>query len=308
MGNSRLAKLDKQITEEIEKLQTLRKRKCYTFFLPKTNITDIVVEDVFDDLRKDYCDCDGELDVVVFSGGGDIDAAYNLALLFRKFASKYLTFIVPRWAKSAATLLVCSGNKILMSPIAELGPLDPQITQVNPMEQRTEQFSPLHIEATLDLIREEFKQGHKDLANGLLERLQFPLTLGSFKKSLELSKEYLKRLLSTRMLIGDDKEKRCNEIAEKMAKGYPDHSFCVDIEEAKAIGLEVEELKDDELNIVWKIHKFIREKEKIRAEQHRKKMEELIKNLPPELKDASMKGIKKAKPKPANSHEDLTKE
>ena len=153
-----------------------------------TRIGDQKVEDIFDDLRKDHSNCGGQLDVLLLSGGGDIDAAYNLALLFRKFAVKELVFIIPRWAKSAATLLACGGNKILMSPIAELGPVDPQITEVNPLQQRMEQFSPLHIGATLNLIREEFNSGNDKLAKGLLERLQFPLTLGSFKNLSTLAK------------------------------------------------------------------------------------------------------------------------
>ena len=106
--------------------------------------------------------------------------------MFRLFGSEKLTFIIPRWAKSAATLLVCGGDEILMTPVAELGPLDPQITVMNPLENRIEKFSPLHIESTLELIQVEFENGNSELANGLLQRLQFPLTLGRFKKSLEL--------------------------------------------------------------------------------------------------------------------------
>lgn len=41
----------------------------------------------------------------------------------------------------------------------------------------------------------EFDRGNDKLANGLLQRLQFPLTLGGIKKSLEVGKEYLVRLL-----------------------------------------------------------------------------------------------------------------
>jgi hypothetical protein len=118
----------------------------------------------------------------------------NLAQILRSFGTENLTFIVPRWAKSAATLLVCAGDRILMAPPAELGPLDPVIVEMNPLERRMEQFSPLHIDATLELIREEYKNGNKQLADGLMQRLQFPLTLGSFKKSLDIGKQYLEKL------------------------------------------------------------------------------------------------------------------
>lgn len=256
-----------------------------------------VVDDVFDDLRTNFKDCNGQLDIIVDSGGGDIDSAYNLALLLRKFGTSDLTFFVPRWAKSAATLLVCSGDRIMMSPVAELGPLDPQITEMNPLEQRLEQFSPLHIDATLSLIREEFKNGHEKLAKGLMERLQFPLTLGSFKKSLDIAREYLTRLLSTRMLKGSNAQEEARRIVKTLTEGYADHGFCINIDEAKAIGLKAEELIGPQLDILWDIHKFSREKEIIKTKRKRKEMEEIFKSLPPELLDKLPASLKDALPK-----------
>ena len=194
-----ISKIDEQIEELIKHFQEIRKDfMCYSFL--GVDISKSVVDDIFDDLRTKFNECNGFLDVIVDSPGGDIDAAYNLSMLFRKFGHKQLNFIIPRWAKSAATLLVCSGDKIFMSPIAEMGPLDPQITEFNPLENRLEHFSPLHIGSTLELIRQEFDNGNEKLAQGLMERLQFPLTLGSFIKSHEIAAQYLVKLLETRML------------------------------------------------------------------------------------------------------------
>jgi len=244
------------------------------------------------------------MNVIVDSGGGDIDAAYNLAMLFRRYGSVELNFIIPRWAKSAATLLVCAGDSIFMTPIAELGPLDPQITQFNPLERRVEQFSPLHIDLTLDMIRQEYEKGSQKLAKALMERLQFPLTLGSFKKSLEIGEQYLIKLLETRMLSGDKKkDKEPKEVARRLTVGYANHGFCINLEEAENIGLNVVELKGEELDVVWEIHKLnIRKRDlqnKIRSEE----VMEMIKELPPELLDKLPKSIqKKLSP---SSHENL---
>jgi len=276
--------LDDKIKKQLDEFRTLRSgRHCYPLLLHNTSIRMRVVDDVFDDLRTNFNDCGGKLDVIIDSSGGDIDCAYNLALLLRKFGASDLTFFIPRWAKSAATLLVCGGNLIMMSPIAELGPVDPQITEVNPLEQRLERFSPLHIEATLGLIRDEFKGGNEKLAKGLLERLQFPLTLGSFKKSLDIGKEYLRRLLATRMLSGGNKEEEAKRIAATLTEGYADHGFCINVDEAIRIGLKAEELSGKGLDIIWEIHKLSREKERIKEEKNRKEVEEKLKNLPPGL-------------------------
>jgi ClpP class serine protease len=155
--------IDQKLLEKRKKLSEARGMSCFPMLLPTTNIGNKLVDDIYDDLKTNFSTCN-KIDVVLDSGGGSVDAAFNIALLFREFAPERLSFIIPRWAKSAATLLACSGDEILMTPPAELGPLDPQITEMNPLEKRMEQFSPLHIESTLELIREEFANGHEKLA------------------------------------------------------------------------------------------------------------------------------------------------
>lgn len=274
----------KQLTTQIESLtkdlETVRERPCYSLLLGEDDIRKGLVDEVYGKLRGSYepgkC-----LDVLVDSAGGDIDAAYNLALLFRRYGTEELTFIVPRWAKSAATLLTFGGDEILMTPVAELGPLDPQITQMNPMEQRVERFSPLHIESTLQLIRDEFDKGNSKLADGLMQRLQFPLTLGSFKKSLDVGRDYVEKLLGSRMLKAD--ESKTKEVGKVLTTGYADHSWCITIGEAKELGLKVTELVGEPLEVVWEIHKLDSDRQSLFREQTRKRIQDQLKNLPDEI-------------------------
>ena len=276
--------IEGEIGAQCQKLGQKRKTDCFPLLLGQHSIRTEIVDRVFDDLReKRYTS--GSLDVVIDSSGGDIDSAYNLALLFRRYGKKKLTFIIPRWAKSAATLLICAGDEILMTPVAELGPLDPQITEMNPLEQRVERFSPLHIESTLQLIRDEFANGNDKLAEGLMQRLQFPLTLGSFKKSLDVGQEYVKKLLSSRMLKDDPQ--KAEDIGKELTTGYADHSWCITVEEASKIGLKATEVEKEILDIVWNIHKLHREQEDIINKENREKMQEKIKNLPIDFRDIS---------------------
>lgn len=281
-----ISELEGKIEENIKRLkETENANLCYPLLGVK--ITRELVDDVYEDLRTNYKDCDGHIDIIVDSGGGDIDAAYNLAILFRKFGHQELNFIIPRWAKSAATLLVCSGDKILMTPVAELGPLDPQITELNPLEGRLEQFSPLHIESTLDLIRDEFKKGNEKLADGLLERLQFPLTLGSFKKSLDIAEQYLINLFETRDIVSSNSNKgaEAKKIANRLTRGYADHGYCIKIDEVKAMGLNASELIGEKLDLVWEIHRFNSQKQKIQEKIRAEEVMNMIKEMPPELLD-----------------------
>jgi hypothetical protein len=70
-------------------------------------------------------------DVIVFSPGGLPDAADSIVHIIRnKF--KHTRFIVPAIAKSAATMIVLSGDEVLMEDNAELGPIDPQFRFMRP--------------------------------------------------------------------------------------------------------------------------------------------------------------------------------
>jgi hypothetical protein len=287
-GNGRkvgpIADLDHQISEAIKEISRLRDNAMVLpLFLNKASINSKTVDDVFEELRGKYDDTTSRerLDLILESSGGNIDAAYNIGLLLRRYATKELNILVPRWAKSAATVIACSGDKVFFTPVAEIGPVDPQITMFNPLEERLEEFSPLDIDSTLDLIREEFKNGHKELAQGLLQRLQFPLTLGGIKKSLEVGSIYITRLLKSRMLKGD-KEKAAH-VAKCLVHDYANHGFCIEVDEACQIGLVCELLPDNQVDALWKLRKLMNEKARIEKQKKSKEMQELLKNLPPEL-------------------------
>jgi ATP-dependent protease ClpP protease subunit len=129
---SDLDEAEKRIKSSLEAISKLFRSPCFPLMIPDS-LGPNIVDDIYEQLRSGGYKRDSEcLIVVIDSGGGDINSAYNLALLFRRYA-KSLHFIVPRWAKSAATLLVCSGDQISMTPVAELGPVDPQITVFNPL-------------------------------------------------------------------------------------------------------------------------------------------------------------------------------
>ncbi|HKR10915.1 MAG TPA: hypothetical protein VJT15_02565 [Pyrinomonadaceae bacterium] len=279
-----LAELDQQISEVIKEISRLRgNATVLPLFLNKASINNKTVDDVFEELRSKYGSPGSHerLDLILESSGGNIDAAYNIGLLLRRYATKELNVLVPRWAKSAATVIACAGDKVWFTPVAEIGPVDPQIMMFNPLEERLEEFSPLDIDSTLDLIREEFKNGHKDLAQGLLQRLQFPLTLGSIKKSLDVGSIYITRLLKSRMLKGDNG--KAANVAKCLVHDYANHGFCIEVDEASQIGLTCELLPDNQVDALWRLRKLMNQKQEIERQKKSKEMQEVLKNLPPEL-------------------------
>ena len=69
-----------------------------------------------------------DLDLLLHTGGGDIDAAEKIISLVRKRVGEgRLRIIIPDFAKSAGTLMALGADSLVMSDTSELGPIDPQI-------------------------------------------------------------------------------------------------------------------------------------------------------------------------------------
>ncbi len=67
-----------------------------------------------------------KLDILLQSPGGFPEATETIVEeVRRKFG--HVRFIVPAYAKSAATMMAMSGDEILIDEDGELGPIDPQM-------------------------------------------------------------------------------------------------------------------------------------------------------------------------------------
>jgi len=71
---------------------------------------------------------EGNIDLLLHTGGGDVDAAEKLMALVEATVGKsQLRVIIPDFAKSAGTLMVLGADTLIMSDSSELGTIDPQI-------------------------------------------------------------------------------------------------------------------------------------------------------------------------------------
>ena len=71
---------------------------------------------------------DEDVDLLLHTGGGSIDAAEKLIRMVRgKVGTAAFRIIVPDFAKSAGTLMVLGADSVVMSDMSELGPIDPQL-------------------------------------------------------------------------------------------------------------------------------------------------------------------------------------
>ena len=68
------------------------------------------------------------VDLLLHTHGGSIDSAEKLVRMVRsKLGEAEFRIVVPEFAKSAGTLMVLGADRVVMSDMSELGPIDPQM-------------------------------------------------------------------------------------------------------------------------------------------------------------------------------------
>ena len=198
-----------------------------------------------------------ELDVVLQTPGGDIDAAFLIAKILRKSANR-INVIVPLYAKSAGTLICLIGDSIILTDLSELGPLDTQIYEQGDGGQTSytsalngfkalEQVQ-LHTVETLDittkliLSRSQMKISEaihlasefSGQTSSILYSKLNPHKIGEYARALEIGERYgimlLHRYRSWPLAKAESAIKR-------LVTGYPSHGFIIDIEELQSLGL-----------------------------------------------------------------------
>lgn len=185
------------------------------------------------------------LDLVLHSPGGSPEATEALVTYLRsKFSD--IRIMIPHAAMSAACMLSCSGNRIVMGKHSFLGPIDPQFimrTEVGvtavPAHAILEQF---------ELAQEQCKNPQL-LASWLPMLKQFgPALIVQCELAIKLSHSLVSDWLSNYMLAGNPKRKA---IAKRIARAlanhvkYKSHGRFISRDQAKKLGLVVEDLESD---------------------------------------------------------------
>ncbi len=202
-----------------------------------------------------------KLDLFLCSNGGDGTVPWRLVALFREFANS-LGVLVPFRAYSAASLLALGANEIVMHPFAELGPIDPTVSNdFNPIEQNTGRRLGISVEdvsAYIQFVKSTVGITHEDELVKALEILAtqvHPLALGNVERFLSQSRMIAKKILLTHM--ARNREHDVNEIVEKMTSRLFFHGHPINRKEAREdIGLEVTQNNPPELEtLMWDLYK-----------------------------------------------------
>lgn len=162
--------------------------------------------------------------LILYSRGGSAGSAYLIGKLCREYAKDEFHVAVPRFAKSAATMICCAANNIHMGSLSELGPIDPQINGLPALGLKN---SVEHI-AELVKLHQESSLMFADYLNKSLPLIQ----IGYYERVAESAQQYAEKLLLTHKGNLKRSEK---EIANELVYKYKDHGFVIDRAEAEQI-------------------------------------------------------------------------
>src|SRR5258708_10238968 len=194
---------------------------CIAMLEPVDSIDSFDLDQIFSALVHLNPAHDKNVVLFILSRGGEGEPAYQISKTCKSFASQKFIAVVPRHAKSAATLIAIGADEIHMGPLGQLGPIDPQIGGL----------PALGVSQALKTIASVAELYPKS-AEMFARYLRMALTvaqIGYCDRITESAVQYAERLLSTKPNL----VAKAPSIAKQLVHEYKDHNFVIDIAEAQ---------------------------------------------------------------------------
>ncbi len=154
------------------------------------------------------------IDIVLHTPGGLVLASEQIAFALKRHPGR-VTMFVPHYAMSGGTLIALAADEIVMDPNAVLGPVDPQLGT------QQEAFPASSVLAAL----EQPNPNRDDQT----------LILGDVaRKAIQQVNDTLVKLL-----VETHSREDAARIASELSRGKWTHDYPIDVEEARALGLQV---------------------------------------------------------------------
>lgn len=239
--------------EQLKRISLLRNNRdilVYASDFKKGNIAPILI--TYEDLVPFFDQLDNlkgnSIDIILETPGGYAEIVEDIVRHVR-YKYEEVAFIIPGSAKSAGTIMVMSGDEILLEPTSSLGPIDAQLTWQGKV------FSADAFLTGLDKIKQEVE------TSGKLNRAYIPILqsispgdIQHAKNALDFAKKLVTNWLAeykfrtwkihstTKMPVTDeDKEKRAYEIAEQLCSHslWLTHNKSIKIPDLKTMRLKI---------------------------------------------------------------------
>ncbi len=179
------------------------------------------------------------LDLILHTPGGSIAATESIVHYLRKIFKSDIRAIVPQIAMSAGTMIACSCDSIVLARHSNLGPIDPQVSNL-----------PAH--GVIEEFKRAYKEIKKDPAKVEVWRpilSKYPPTfLSQCENAIKWSDTFVGEKLQMHMFAGKpNAAARAKRIVKSLTNynNNKTHSRHIHFDECRSMGLDVVELEAD---------------------------------------------------------------
>jgi hypothetical protein len=246
------SKIKKHLVNYIKTMiKTTLKNEEYAFvFLYRTigYIDDTDADNIYNSLTNQNEKNEKDVFLVLNGTGGRIEPAYLISKCCQEYKKKKFIAIIPRYAKSAATLIALGANEIHMGSLSQIGPIDPQIHGLPALGLNNA------LECVANLCK-KYPEASSMFAEYLAKTLPLNI-LGYCERIPASAKDYAIRLLGNKNNILT--KQKIAELAHKFVYEYKDHSFVIDKDESKILlGDKIVQIDSNEYKLGNDIYKLL---------------------------------------------------
>ena len=194
------------------------------------------------------------LDLVLSTTGGSIIAAWQMALLLRKYVA-HMSILVPYRARSAGTLLCLAADELILGPMAELGPIDANVDAAGmPPQDAPATISAEDIRMFDEMAEDWFgvtRDEDRVRVLALLAQRVFPTSLSSFYRFDKLVRQIAGELLAYQ--LPDASIESQQRIVDRLVGGHHTHDYVLSYQDVQGLGLRARRASSAEELILWEI-------------------------------------------------------
>lgn len=200
-----------------------------------------------------HLDLSNGLALLINSPGGDGLAAERIINICRSYSgtNEYWAVVAGK-AKSAATMVCMGASKIMMAPMSELGPVDPQILKIEDGMRKV--FSAHSLVITYDKLFKGATQTKGNLQPYIQQLSYFDIRdINKYRSLIDLADNIAVKTLKNGMMKGktEDSIKKSIKVFLDPSAGTLAHGRPIYLEEAKGSGLIIDEI--DVKNALWEL-------------------------------------------------------
>ena len=219
------------------------------FTQPKPNIpgNSLIINDsdvqhlmsVISELRRSDNPRSDKLDLILHSPGGSLAAPEQIVCYLRK-QYKHIRVIVPQNAMSAATMIACAADEVLMGHHSALGPTDPQVANAG------HYFAAHSIINEFNKAKEETKIDISTLPLWTTRISNWqPGLLDDCARAIELSQKMVADWLHKYMRLSQSDATKAAALLAN-ANEHKTHNRPLDFDKLKSFNLNVKRLEEDQ--------------------------------------------------------------